>query len=163
MRRARAAMAQADRVLFLIDTPADPTAASLTDLREQLPAGIPVTLVYNKCDLLPAPAPADTAAAIHISAATGSGVDALREHLKAVAGYVGAEEGVLSARARHVEALEAARAHVAAAVRELEQRRAPELVAEELRQAQRQLGLITGEVTVEDLLGRIFASFCIGK
>jgi tRNA modification GTPase len=163
MRRARAAMVQADRVLFLIDTPADPTAASLTDLREQLPPGIPVTLVYNKCDLLPAPAAADTAAAIHISAATGSGVDALRTHLKQVAGYAGAEEGVLSARARHVEALEAALAHVAAAVRELEQRQAPELVAEELRQAQRQLGLITGEVTADDLLGRIFAEFCIGK
>ena len=52
MRRARAAMALADRVLFLIDTPADPTAASLVDLREQLPGGIPVTLVFNKCDLL---------------------------------------------------------------------------------------------------------------
>jgi tRNA modification GTPase len=163
MRRARAAMAQADRVLFLIDTPADPTAASLADLRDQLPPGVPVTLVYNKCDLLPAPAPADTAAGIHISAATGSGLDALREHLKEVAGYSGAEEGALSARARHVEALEAARAHVGAAARELEQGRAPELVAEELRQAQHQLGLITGEVTAEDLLGRIFAEFCIGK
>jgi tRNA modification GTPase len=163
MRRARAAMAQADCVLFLIDTPADPTAAGLADLREQLPREIPVTLVYNKCDLLPAPASADTAAGIHISAATGAGLDALREHLKGVAGYAGAEAGVLSARARHVEALEAAHAHVATAVRELEQRRAPELVAEELRQAQRQLGLITGEVTADDLLGRIFASFCIGK
>ena len=136
---------------------------SLTDLREQLPPGIPVTLVYNKCDLLPAPAPADTAAAIHISAATGAGLDALHAHLKEVAGYAGAEEGVLSARARHVEALEAAHAHVAAAARELQRPRAPELVAEELRQAQRQLGLITGEVTADDLLGRIFASFCIGK
>ncbi len=163
MRRARAAMGMADRVLFLVDTAADPTGASLADLREQLPADIPVTLVYNKCDLLSGTAPADTTAGIHISAATGAGVDALRAHLKQVAGYAGAEEGTLSARARHVEALEAARAHVAMAARELQQRRAPELVAEELRQAQRQLGLITGEVTADDLLGRIFAEFCIGK
>jgi len=163
MRRAHAAMAAADRVLFLVDALADPTAASLADLRQQLPPAIPVTLVYNKCDLLPAPAPADTEAAIHISAATGAGLGALRVHLKQVAGYAGAQAGTLSARARHVEALEAARAHVAMAARELQQRRAPEIVAEELRQAQRQLGLISGEVTADDLLGRIFAEFCIGK
>jgi tRNA modification GTPase len=163
MRRARAAMALADRVLFLIDTPADPTAASLVDLREQLPGGIPVTLVFNKCDLLAGAVPADTAGSIHISAVTGSGLEALRAHLKQVAGYTGSEAGALSARARHVEALEAARAHVAAAAHELGQGRAPEIIAEELRLAQRQLGLITGEVTADDLLGRIFAEFCVGK
>jgi tRNA modification GTPase len=163
MRRARAAMATADRVLFLVDAVADPAAASLAELRGELPAGVPVTLVYNKCDLLGRPSPADTGTTLHISAATGAGVEALRAHLRQVAGYAGGEEGTLSARARHVEALEAARAHVAAAAHELAQRRAPEIVAEELRQAQRQLGLITGEVTADDLLGRIFATFCIGK
>jgi len=163
MRRARAAMGSADHVLFLVDAVADPTAASLADLRSELPAGIPVTCVVNKCDLLDAPVPADTGATLHISAATGEGIDALRAHLKALAGYGGAEAGTLSARGRHVEALEAAQAHVAAAAHEQRRRGAPELIAEELRLAQRQLGLITGAVTADDLLGRIFAEFCIGK
>jgi tRNA modification GTPase len=164
MRRARAAMAAADQVLFIIDAEADPDAASLAELRGELPAAVPVTRVFNKCDLLAGAPPMDTATTIHISAATGAGITALRSHLQRAAGYHdGGGEGVLSARGRHIEALEAARTHVAAAVRELEQRRAPELVAEELRLAQRELGLITGEVTPDDLLGRIFASFCIGK
>ena len=163
MRRARAAMERADRVLFLVDVIADPTAASVADLREELPAGIPVTVVYNKCDLLAGPWPADTETALHLSAASGEGIEALRAHLKAVAGWSGAEEGIVSARARHVDALRAAQAHLAAAAHELAGRAAPELVAEELRLAQRELGLITGEVSSDDLLGRIFAEFCIGK
>jgi tRNA modification GTPase len=163
MRRARAAMAGADRVLFLVDVIADPTAASLADLREQPPAGIPVTVVYNKCDLLPVPWPADSPGVLHLSAASGVGLGALRAHLKTIAGYTGAEEGVVSARARHVEALIAAGARLHAAARELAGRCAPEIVAEELRLAQRELGLITGEVTADDLLGRIFADFCVGK
>jgi tRNA modification GTPase len=163
MRRARAAMAQADRVLFLVDAVADPSAASLAELRGQMPAGVPLTLVWNKCDLLAGPVPADSAGSIHIAAATGAGLDALRAHLRDVTGYGGAEAGLLSARARHVEALEAARAHVAAAARELGKGLGSELIAEELRLAQRELGLITGEVTADDLLGRIFAEFCIGK
>jgi tRNA modification GTPase len=163
MRRARAAMAQADRVLFLVDVIADPTAASLADLREELPAGIPVTVVYNKCDLLAGPWPADTESALHLSAASGAGLEALRAHLKAIAGWSGAEEGVIAARARHVEALAAALAHLLAAQRELAGCAAPELIAEELRLAQRELGLITGEISSDDLLGRIFGEFCIGK
>jgi tRNA modification GTPase len=163
MRRARAAMERADRVLFLVDVIADPTAMSVADLREELPAGIPVTVVYNKCDLLSGPWPADTDGTLHLSAASGAGLDALRAHLKAIAGWSGAEEGIVSARARHVDALRAAQAHLAAAVHELGGRAAPELIAEELRLAQRELGLISGEVSSDDLLGRIFAEFCIGK
>jgi tRNA modification GTPase len=70
---------------------------------------------------------------------------------------------VLSARSRHLEALRRARAHVEEAHRLLTERHAGELVAQELTDAQKQLGEITGEVTSDDLLGRIFASFCIGK
>ncbi|MFO1410291.1 MAG: hypothetical protein U1F06_07935 [Steroidobacteraceae bacterium] len=97
------------------------------------------------------------------SAAIRRGPGQLRAHLKAIAGWSGAEEGVVSARARHVEALAAAQAHLLAAQRELGAGAAPELVAEELRLAQRELGLITGEVSSDDLLGRIFGEFCIGK
>ncbi|MGB6449505.1 MAG: tRNA uridine-5-carboxymethylaminomethyl(34) synthesis GTPase MnmE, partial [Steroidobacteraceae bacterium] len=68
-----------------------------------------------------------------------------------------------SARERHLEALARARLHVDAAARELAERRAGELVAQELREAQQALSEITGELTSEDLLGRIFSSFCVGK
>jgi tRNA modification GTPase len=62
-----------------------------------------------------------------------------------------------------VDALRRAYEHVETGHRQLEQHRAGELLAEELRQAQQVLGEITGEVSSDDLLGRIFSSFCIGK
>jgi tRNA modification GTPase len=78
-------------------------------------------------------------------------------------GFLTAEAGTVSARRRHLEALARARSHVEEAARQLRERRAGELVAEELRVAQQALGEITGEFTTDDLLGRIFSSFCIGK
>jgi tRNA modification GTPase len=175
MRRARVAMAQADRVLFLVDAVDDPRAASLASERAQLPPGVPVTLVYNKIDLAPAghgagkaggsvPGSAPGAeAALAISARTSTGLDALRAHLLEAAGFRREDAGTLSARRRHLEALEATAAGLDAADAQCRQAGAAELVAEELRNAQRALGAITGEGTADELLGRIFASFCIGK
>jgi tRNA modification GTPase len=100
---------------------------------------------------------------VHLSAVTGAGLDLLRQHLKDCVGFHPSGVGVLSARARHVDALQRARAHVEEAHRLLTARHAGELVAQELTDAQKALGEVTGEVTSEDLLGRIFASFCIGK
>ena len=100
---------------------------------------------------------------VRLSAKLGDGVDDLRRHLKSCMGYQATEAGMLSARRRHLVALETARGHVDEGRRQLEESRAGELMAEELRQAQIALGEITGEVTTEDLLGRIFSSFCIGK
>jgi tRNA modification GTPase len=100
---------------------------------------------------------------VHLSAATGAGIELLRRHLKDCVGFQAVGEGVLSARARHVDALRRARAHVEEAHRLLTERHAGELVAQELTDAQKALGEITGEVTSEDLLGRIFGSFCVGK
>ncbi len=100
---------------------------------------------------------------IHLSAATGAGLDLLRQHLKDSVGFHPAGEGALSARTRHLDALRRARAHVEEAHRLLAERHAGELVAQELTDAQKALGEITGEVSSDDLLGRIFASFCIGK
>ncbi|HBG30724.1 MAG TPA: tRNA uridine-5-carboxymethylaminomethyl(34) synthesis GTPase MnmE, partial [Gammaproteobacteria bacterium] len=90
------------------------------------------------------------------------GLDALRDHLKACAGY-SAGSGVFSARRRHLDALDHAAAHLEAADARLRQERAGELAAEELRLVQAALGEITGAFTSDDLLGRIFSSFCIGK
>src|SRR6185436_19565937 len=100
---------------------------------------------------------------VTISALSGSGLDTLREHLKSSMGYLTAEAGTVSARRRHLDALARARGHVEEAARQLQERRAGELVAEELRVAQQALGEITGEFTTDDLLGRIFSSFCVGK
>ena len=96
------------------------------------------------------------------SAKTGAGLEALRNHLKQLAG-AGGGEGAFSARRRHVLALEQVATHLARADEVLHATRAGELAAEELRHAQHALGEITGTYTSDDLLGAIFSSFCIGK
>lgn len=166
IRRATVEMTRADRVLFVIDASTDPDARAFSDERERLPADVPVTLVFNKLDLGTGVPIADTFSGpprVWISAKTGDGLDTLRQHLKTCMGFVQVESGTVSARQRHLDALARARQHVDVAFTELHERRAGELVAEELRLAQVALGDITGEVTSDDLLGRIFSSFCIGK
>ena len=100
---------------------------------------------------------------LHVSARTGSGLDNLRSHWQDSVSFQTAGNGSISARRRHLEALARARACVENGAAALESRRAGELVAEELRQAQQALEEITGVFTADDLLGRIFGSFCIGK
>jgi tRNA modification GTPase len=170
MRRAHLEMQRAERVLFVIDAAADPQASAFREQRERLPPDVPVTLVFNKCDLVVAQGNAadvfsDRSAPprLALSALTGEGLPALRAHLKACMGYQTVEGGAISARRRHLEALTRARRHAQEAARQLLERRAGELVAEELRGAQEALGQITGEFTSDDLLGRIFSGFCIGK
>jgi tRNA modification GTPase len=102
------------------------------------------------------------ATTLRVSARTGAGLADLRAHLQAAIGYAPGDTGALSARARHLDALARARGHLDAACALLADKRG-ELVAEELRGAQQALGEITGEFTSDDLLGRIFGSFCIGK
>jgi len=166
IRRAQAEMARADRVLFVIDAVADPGAAAFREEQARLPKDVPVTLVFNKCDLTVGLPVADTLTGpprVTVSALEGSGLAELRAHLKHCMGYQSVESGAVSARRRHLEALALARHHTEEAAKQLAERRAGELVAEELRAAQQALSSITGEFTSEDLLGRIFAGFCIGK
>jgi tRNA modification GTPase len=166
IRRAHAEIAKADRVLFVIDTVFDPSAAAYSEERLRLPADVPVTLIFNKCDQAVGIPVADTIAGpprVMLSALTGDGVDQLRAHLKQTMGFQMAESGTVSARQRHLDAISRARAHMEESARQLQERRAGELVAEELRAAQQALSEITGEFTTDDLLGRIFSSFCIGK
>ncbi len=165
IRRAQAEMTRADRVLFVVDTVVDPGAAAFAQERARLPE-VPVTLVFNKCDLAAGIPLADTLSGpprIAISALTGQGIDALRTHLKSCMGYHTLDAGTVSARRRHLDALARARSHVETAAQVLTERRAGEIVAQELRDAQQSLGEITGEFTTDDLLGRIFSSFCVGK
>jgi tRNA modification GTPase len=164
VRRARNEIIRADRVLYILDAgiDSDGWAAEF----EQLPAGVPVTLVFNKIDLIAASPRLEAAAVpprIFVSALTGAGLDLLRSHLKDAAGYLEPEAGALAARRRHLDALRRARQHVQDAADNLGQTLAFELFAEDLRLAQRALGEITGEFTSDDLLGEIFGSFCIGK
>ena len=166
IRRATAEMARADRVLFIIDTVDDPDARAFAEERARLPADVPVTIVLNKIDLATGIPLSDTVSGptrVALSAKTGAGLDVLRAHLRDCMGYQVADAGTVSARARHLDALARAQRHVDAAEAQLRESRAGELVAEELRLAQQALGEITGAVTSEDLLGRIFSSFCIGK
>ena len=166
VRRARDAMQCADRILLLID---DQQTADV-DIRVllgELPGSQTVTLVRNKIDLTtrtPGFIPNGDFGVpeVAMSAATGAGLGALHEHLKQCMGYQTAGEGVFSARRRHLEAIERALHATARAGDELAVGRG-ELAAEQLRMAQRALGEITGEFTSDDLLGRIFSSFCIGK
>ena len=164
IRRALGEIGRADRVLYLVDA-ADAAAleAVSADLA-RLPEGVPVSVLLNKSDIAAgrATVPAEVPM-LRISARTGAGLAELRAHLKRSAGYRPMEAGVFSARRRHLEALGRARAHVAAARSAIDDRAGSELIAEELRLAHDALGEISGRFTNEDLLGRIFASFCIGK
>jgi tRNA modification GTPase len=166
VRRAHQAMARADRVLLLADDAAENTN-SIHALLKELPTGLSVTLVRNKIDVSGRP-PGLVAAAetglpeVAVSARTGAGLDALRVHLKECMGYETAGQGTFSARRRHLDALARTQQQLANGAQQLRARRG-ELAAEELRQAQLALGEITGEFTSDDLLGRIFSSFCIGK
>ena len=161
IRRARAAIMSADAVLWIQDV----TALDDGKPDEELPIDVPVTIVRNKIDLT-----GDSAGirngvepVVMLSAATGEGIDALRSHVRELAGIGNLGEGAFTARKRHVEAIEAAAAHFDAGRRALQQNRAGELLAEELRLAQQSLGEITGAVAPDELLGRIFSEFCIGK
>jgi tRNA modification GTPase len=162
IRRARSEIENADRVLLVIDGSAPEEGENLI---ESLPAGVPITRVYNKIDITTAPASLTETAegtVIKLSAKSGEGMPLLLQHLKNNAGFESETDGVFIARRRHLDAIDQARTSIKSA----ELRRVTgeyELLAEDLRHAQNALSSITGEFTSDDLLGRIFASFCIGK
>jgi tRNA modification GTPase len=165
VRRALNELDRADRVLYILDAAADVPIDWREALRE-LPPGVPVTLIFNKIDLSGVAPRADEShdpPQVFLSAKTGEGVALLREHLKTRAGYTSSDSGALSARRRHLDALRRAQSCVVQAAETLRTTRAFELFAEDLRRAQLALGEITGEFTSDDLLGKIFSSFCIGK
>jgi len=161
IRRARKAMAEADAVLWIQDA----TDAAPEHIEEPVPGGVPVTIVRNKIDLSgdrPGIVEGEQPV-VMLSAQTGAGLDALRERIRELAGFRDLGEGAFTARRRHVEALRDAHDHFETGRAALRAARAGELLAEELRLSQQALGTITGEFTPDDLLGRIFSEFCIGK
>jgi tRNA modification GTPase len=164
IQRAREEIARADLILWVFDA-GEGLEQDRLDL-EALPDGIPVTLICNKIDKSEAKC-ADIEEygrkMIRLSAKTGEGIDTLIAHLKATVGYQGEESGEFIARRRHLDALKKASKHLETGRNALERSLSGELLAEDLRQAQMALSEITGEFTADDLLGEIFASFCIGK
>ncbi|MBT8441585.1 MAG: tRNA uridine-5-carboxymethylaminomethyl(34) synthesis GTPase MnmE [Gammaproteobacteria bacterium] len=159
IRRARRALQAADAVLWIQDA----SDAGCEAIDEELPDGVPVTVVRNKIDLVDEAAGAMSANTVSLSAKTGAGVDVLRDAIKELAGYRNRGEGAFTARRRHLEALARAKVHFDTGRDALRGARAGELLAEELRLSQQALGEITGAVSSDDLLGRIFSEFCIGK
>lgn len=162
---------QADRILLMVDaTTTDKTSPHeiWPDFIDQLPAAAPITVIRNKVDLSgesvglfeisPQQAPV-----VRLAAKSSAGLDALRDHLKQCMGFASTTEGGFLARRRHLDALERAAEFLVQGQAQLEGYGAGELLAEDLRAAQGALGEITGQITPDELLGKIFGSFCIGK
>lgn len=160
--RTLSVLEKADLVLLVKDVQEECDPAIL----DNLPDTVPCIQVCNKIDLpgiLPRVEFSGKTEKIYLSAKTGAGTDLLRKRLMEVAGWEpAANEGVFMARSRHLSALNKAESHLQKAI-EMTDIRQPELLAEELRLAQHWLSSITGEFTADDLLGKIFAGFCIGK
>jgi tRNA modification GTPase len=165
MRRARREIEQADRILYVVDS-AD--ADAMTNLPRDLAAlsvpGNMITVVLNKSDLSSVTGDvAKIPPEIAVSASRGNKIDVLRAHLIAALGYHPEGTGAISARRRHLDALQRARQHLYRACAEFDDHSGAELVAEELKLAHEAVGEVTGRFSSDDLLGRVFSTFCIGK
>jgi len=179
--RAHRAIESADHVLVIVDV------ERMQFPQVELPGSFNATLVLNKIDLVEhdsdgenvlsddaklnllkalrskSALPTNTSSAIRVSAKTGQGMDALKQHLLLLAGHDAHMDDAFIARRRHLDALDKAKMACMEAIARLEAGVMPELAAEELRQAQLALDAVTGRFDSEDLLGEIFGSFCIGK
>ncbi|ASQ44579.1 tRNA uridine-5-carboxymethylaminomethyl(34) synthesis GTPase MnmE [Legionella clemsonensis] len=162
IKRAWQEVSRADCVLMVIDIEQQKASLELSDaIRAALPEGVPVIQVVNKIDALSL-SPKTEQNAVYLSAKTGEGVELLKQKIKEIVGYQ-PNEGQFLARRRHLQALDNAMELLLAGQKQLFNHRAGELLAEDLRLAHQALCEITGEFTSDDLLGRIFSSFCIGK
>lgn len=167
--RAFQEISQADRVLLMVDASTTDSCcphAIWPEFHDKLPQGKNITLIRNKIDLTGEAEGIkihNGVTVIRLCAKTNQGIDVLKSHLKDCMGYTGTLEGGFSARRRHIESIEKARNYMNKGKSQLSDYGAGELLAEDLRNAQKALGEITGVFSSDDLLGRIFSSFCIGK
>ncbi len=170
IKRAKQALQSADFVLLVVDA----TKHAITELaniystlQQDYKSGARIIVVYNKIDCTNITSHVARLAdhtVVALSANTGLGLELLRSEIKSLAGLnYDAEAGNFLARRRHLDAIQRAERCVLFGKECLEKNKAGELLAEELRQAQMVLSEITGVFTADDLLGRIFAEFCIGK
>ena len=165
------AIRAADLVIFLKDPNSINTidSAAVLELKTQilkaLPPKCPVLEVNNKSDLLGSAKPGHSEnPSLLISAKTGDGIEALKQKILESVGWGGSQEGAIVARRRHLDCLDRAATHLDKSQQfAADGNISLELFAEELRLAQDQLGQITGKLLPDDLLGKIFSQFCIGK
>lgn len=169
IKRAWQAIQQADCILLIVDATGHENSAALL---QTLPKNVPCFVIFNKIDLVEkitsqhalATAENSNITSIYLSAKTGQGIETLRHHLIQMAGFDSSTtEASFMARRRHLDALANAETLLQQSKTQFQQSFAGDLLAEDLRQAQQYLNEITGEFTSDDLLGKIFASFCIGK
>ena len=155
----------ADLVIFLTDAQTESGADRLkAEILRKLPAKCPVLEVMNKADLLDKKAGRPSNGALLISAKTGIGIADLKQKILELVGWSGAQEGAIIARRRHLDCLERAAEHIEKSEEfAANGNNSLELFAEELLLAQNHLGQITGRMLPDDLLGKIFSQFCIGK
>lgn len=164
IKRAYDEIKRADLVLYVVDTEKYQNITEVT-----LPAEIqslPVIFIFNKIDLVnltPMVTMIEKQTIIMLSVKLNLGINLLKDQLKQFAGLQSTTEGLYLARRRHLDALSRTHEHLKNAYYQLSQAHASELAAEDLRLAQLALNEITGEFTADDLLGKIFSSFCIGK
>lgn len=159
----------ADRVLFMIDsndTIENEPSKIWPEFIAKLPDKLGLTLIRNKVDLSAEEIgfeQVNETPVFRISASQNQGIDLLVEHLKDCMGFNANSEGQFIARRRHIDAINRAAEHLEIGHQQLHDNLAGELLAEELRLTQLALDEITGEFSSDDLLGKIFSSFCIGK
>ncbi len=161
IRRAHQEIKQADEILLIIDIN-DP---DIQTIEQTLPEKSKITRIYNKIDLTrhaPEIKQTTQGTEIYLSIKKKLGIELLTEHLKSTMGYSGRDETIFIARTRHIEALKTTLDFITHAQIQL-QTGSGELVAEDLRQAQNSLAEITGAFSSDELLGKIFGAFCIGK
>jgi tRNA modification GTPase len=169
IRRALKEVESADHLVFVLDgseTQVTDPFYHFPDFKEKIKKEVLVTVLLNKIDKFgaaPKKVCEDTHTVIYASVKEGLGLPLFREHLQQVVGFSGVGEGNFIARRRHVDALERVNQHLRAGEIQLRASASGELLAEELRLAQLSLDEITGKFTSDDLLGRIFSEFCIGK
>lgn len=157
IRRARQALQTADVVLLMCDD----RDLQLPEIPDNLPPQCHVLIVRNKCDLSEHSAGFINDQELRLSVKQDQGLNDLKEWLKESVGFHH-EGGVFMARRRHLDALEKAQTNLKQALEQIDLKNS-ELIAEELYQAQRYIGEITGQISADDLLGKIFSTFCIGK
>jgi tRNA modification GTPase len=155
----------ADLLLFIEAPGADSAEETLlAEVVAALPAGCSFLRLVNKADLLGAADKAVEPDTLFVSAKTGAGISELKHTILSRIGWRDGQEDVLISRQRHIDCLRHAQAALnKASLYALQGNRELELFAEELRLAQEQLGQITGRLLPDDLLGKIFSQFCIGK
>ncbi|STX52927.1 GTP binding protein in thiophene and furan oxidation (GTPase) [Legionella busanensis] len=162
IRRAWQEVSQADCVLLMVDINQPQQENELNkEISARLSVGVPLIKVFNKIDTLHHQVKQEDNT-IYLSAKSGAGIDLLINKIKSVVGFQ-PTEGQFLARRRHLDALDRAKELLLVGQQQLIQARAGELLAEDLRLAHQCLCEITGEFTSDDLLGKIFSSFCIGK